>query len=45
MSLRDNLSVDRTIFANERTFLVYIRTLLSFLASGATVINFFENIF
>ena len=37
--LRDHLAIDRTIMANERTFLSYIRTTLALIVVGATVIQ------
>jgi putative membrane protein len=42
--LRDQLAIDRTILANESTFLAYIRTSLAIIAGGATLIHFFEEI-
>ncbi len=38
--LRDHLAIDRTMLANESTFLAYIRTGLAVAAAGATVIHF-----
>lgn len=38
--LRDQLAIDRTILANESTFLSYIRTGLAIVATGATIIHF-----
>ena len=35
--LRDELAVDRTLLANERTFLAYVRTAIMLGVSGATV--------
>jgi putative membrane protein len=43
--LRDFLAMDRTILANERTFLGYIRTALTLLVAGATFIKFFDQAF
>jgi len=40
--LRDYLAVDRTVLANQRTLLGYIRTTLALLAAGASFIQFFE---
>jgi putative membrane protein len=37
--LRDKLAIDRTILANERTFLSYIRTALTMFIAGGTVIK------
>ncbi len=39
--LRDRLARDRTVMANERTFLAYIRTALIFAISGATILKLF----
>ncbi len=39
--LRDHLAIDRTVLANESTFLAYIRTSLAVTAAGATLIHFF----
>lgn len=41
--LRDKLALDRTILANERTFLSYIRTMLAVMAVGATIIHFSDD--
>ncbi len=38
--LRDHLAIDRTMLANESTFLAYIRTGLAMAAAGATLIHF-----
>lgn len=38
--LRDHLAIDRTMLANESTFLAYIRTGLAVAAAGATVLHF-----
>ena len=40
--LRDFLAADRTVLANERTFMAYIRTALALAAGGGTLIHFFE---
>lgn len=45
MILRDYLAVDRTILANETSFMSYIRTSLTLIAAGATMIKFFDNLF
>ncbi len=45
MILRDYLAVDRTILANEASFMSYIRTALTLTAVGATMIKFFETPF
>lgn len=39
--LRDHLSAQRTILANERTLLSYIRTALTLFAAGVSFIKFF----
>jgi len=41
MILRDHLAYDRTVLANERTWLAYVRTALGLLAAGGTVLRFF----
>ena len=41
--LTDELAMDRTAMANERTLLSYIRTGLAFGITGAGVIKFFES--
>jgi putative membrane protein len=35
----DQLAIDRTLLANERTFLAYFRTAVVFLTSGLAVMN------
>ena len=42
MILRDYLAVDRTMMANETSFMSYIRTSLTLIAGGATLIKFFN---
>lgn len=42
LNLTDILAINRTILANERTFLAYIRTALNTFAAGITFIQFFE---
>lgn len=42
--LRDHLAIDRTILANERTYLAYIRTALTLFIGGVTFIKFFDSI-
>jgi putative membrane protein len=37
--LRDQLALDRTVLANERTFLSYVRTALAFGVVGATCLH------
>lgn len=41
MILRDYLAVDRTMMANETSMLSYVRTALTLIAGGATLIKFF----
>lgn len=41
MTLRDYLAIDRTLLANERSFLSYIRTALTLVIAGVTLIKFF----
>jgi putative membrane protein len=43
MILRDYLAVDRTILANENSFMSYIRTALTLIAVGVSLIKFFDN--
>ncbi len=38
--LRDHLAIDRTMLANESTFLAYVRTGLAVSAAGATLVHF-----
>jgi len=42
LTLRDYLAVDRTIAANERTLLGYIRTAMALLVTGASLVTFFD---
>lgn len=42
MILRDYLAVDRTVMANEASFLAYIRTALTFAVVAVTFIKFFS---
>lgn len=41
MILRDYLAVDRTMMANETSFMSYVRTALTLVAAGATMLKFF----
>lgn len=41
--LRDHLAAYRTILANERTFLAYIRTALTLFVAGVSFIKFFDS--
>lgn len=40
--LRDELAVDRTMLANERTLMAYLRSALTLFIAGVTFIHFFE---
>lgn len=42
MILRDYLAVDRTLLANETSFMSYVRTSLTLIAAGATLVKFFD---
>ncbi len=42
--LRDHLAAHRTDLANDRTFLAYLRTALTFFVAGVTLIRFFGHI-
>lgn len=42
MILRDYLAVDRTMLANETSFMSYVRTALTLIAAGATLVKFFD---
>ena len=42
LSLTDHLAVDRTMLANERTFLAYFRTALALVVIGGTFLHFLE---
>ena len=43
MILRDFLAVDRTVMANEVSFLSYIRTALTMLVAAITFLKFFDS--
>ncbi|MCP3967555.1 MAG: DUF202 domain-containing protein [Lentisphaerae bacterium] len=43
MIVRDHLALDRTILANERTFLAYLRTAVGFAAGGITLLKVFDS--
>jgi putative membrane protein len=43
MILRDYLAVDRTMMANETSFMSFVRTALTLIAAGATLIKFFND--
>ena len=40
--LRDHLATDRTVQANERTLLAYVRTALTMFVAGVSFIRFFN---
>jgi putative membrane protein len=42
LSLTDYLAIDRNKLANERTLLAYLRTTLTFLVAGVSLIQFFQ---
>lgn len=41
--LRDFLAIDRTVLANQNTFLAYLRTALTLFVAGLTFIRFFDH--
>lgn len=41
LTLRDYLAIDRTLLANERSFLSYVRTAATLLIASITLIKFF----
>ena len=41
LTLRDYLAIDRTVLANERTFLSYVNTALALVVAGVSLIKFF----
>ncbi len=41
--LRDYMAIERTVMANERTFLSYIRSALGLFIGGASFIEFFDS--
>jgi putative membrane protein len=43
MILRDYLAADRTVLANERTFMAFIRTAIAVAAAGASLMHFFDS--
>lgn len=43
MILRDYLAIDRTILANETAYMSYVRTSLTLIAAGATLLKFFTS--
>ncbi len=42
--LRDYLAADRTVLANERTLMSYIRTSVALAAAGGSLIHFLESL-
>lgn len=38
--LRDELAIDRTVLANERTLLSYLRAAVALFIAGITIVNF-----
>ena len=43
MILRDFLAIDRTVLANQNTFLAYLRTALTLFVAGLTFVRFFDH--
>ena len=43
VEIRDNLAIERTRFANERTFLAYIRTAMGLVLAGFSLMQFFHD--
>lgn len=43
MILRDHLAYDRTVLANERTLLSYLRTAIALSAAGGTLVKIFAH--
>ena len=43
LTMRDYLAAHRTILANDRTWLSYIRTALTLFIAGVTLIKFFDS--
>jgi len=43
VEIRDSLAIERTKFANERTFLAYIRTAMALIIAGFSLMNFFRD--
>lgn len=41
--LRDELAIDRTILANERTLLSYLRGAVALVIAGVTFLHFFDS--
>jgi putative membrane protein len=45
MILRDYLALDRTILANERTLLSYLRTFIGTFSAGIALVKLFDTVF
>lgn len=43
LTLRDQLAIDRTKLANERTFLAYVRSAIMLFISGVTLVKLFAD--
>jgi putative membrane protein len=43
VEIKDTLAIERTSFANERTFLAYMRTALSLIVAGFSLHQFFKS--
>ncbi|MBI4130227.1 DUF202 domain-containing protein [Candidatus Roizmanbacteria bacterium] len=41
-TVRDDLAINRSVLANERTFLAYLRTSATFLIAGISLLKFFD---
>jgi putative membrane protein len=42
LTLRDYLAIDRTLLANERSFLAYVRTAFTLFIAAVSIIKFFD---
>ena len=45
MILRDYLALDRTVLANERTLLSYLRTFVGAFSAGVAMVKLFDTLF
>ncbi len=45
LQLRDYLAIDRTLLANERSLLAYMRTAITLFIAGISLIKFFDSVF
>ena len=43
LQLRDYLAIDRTLLANERSLLAYVRTAITLFIAGISLIKFFDS--